>query len=351
MITDLISDIAKITVFLLLFLAIFLFTVKGKNRRSNVLFALFLIVTSFDMSALFLGGFYTENLSANDFRVASVFLQMPLFYFYVKTICYYNFKLHWQSLWHSLPFLVFIALFSTVGMTDQNFYWYGIATQLQYYAYIVAVLFTLHRYKTLKLQNHSLRDETYTWLMTTTLLFLSGNCLVLFRTVSESYFDLVNLNILNLLVSLFGLFVICWFVLKTMRTPGLFRGIHQKIKPLKKEVLEDKTEYQEEIQQLSEFMSSIKPYLEDTLTLQKLAEQIGIPEKQLSFLINRVIGKHFFDYVNGYRIEEAKTLLKDKERNIQQVMYDVGFNSKSSFNTAFKKDTSLTPSAYRAANP
>ncbi|MEO1487678.1 MAG: AraC family transcriptional regulator, partial [Bacteroidota bacterium] len=213
------------------------------------------------------------------------------------------------------------------------------------------ILFTLHRYKTLKLQNHSLRDETYSWLMTTTLLFLSGNCLVLFRTLSESYFNLVNLGILNLLVSLFGLSVICWFVLKTMRTPSLFRGIDQKIKPLKKEILEDTKEYQQEIEQLSHFMSSTKPYLEDTLTLQKLAEQIGLPEKQLSFLINRVIGKHFFDYVNGYRIEEAKRLLKDKERNIQQVMYDVGFNSKSSFNTAFKKDTSLTPSAYRAANP
>ncbi|MEL6304989.1 MAG: AraC family transcriptional regulator [Bacteroidota bacterium] len=349
MITDLISDIGKIMVFLLLLLAMFLFTMKSKNRRSNVLFALFLIVTSCDMSALFLGGFYTENPSANNFRVASVFLQMPLFYFYVKTICYHNYKLHWKSLWHTLPFLVFMGLFSAQGMTDQNFFWYGVTTQLQYYAYIAAVLLTLHRYKTLKLQNHSLHDETYTWLMTTTLLFLSGNCLVLFRTLSKSYFDWANLNILNLLVSLFGLSVICWFVLKTMRTPSLFRGIDQKIKPLKKEVLEDKTEYQEEIQQLSEFMSSTKPFLEDTLTLQKLAEQIGIPEKQLSFLINRVIGKHFFDYVNGYRIEEAKILLKDKKRNIQQVMYDVGFNSKSSFNTAFKKYTAFTPTAYRSA--
>ncbi|MEM8764321.1 MAG: AraC family transcriptional regulator [Bacteroidota bacterium] len=351
MITDLISDIGKITVFLLLLLAMFLFTMKGKNRYSNVLFALFLIVTSFDMSALFLGGFYTENPFINRFRVASVFLQMPLFYFYVKTICYHNYNLHWKSLWHTFPFLVFIGLFSIQGMTDQNFYWYGIIAQLQYYAYIIAVLLTLHRYKTLKLQNHSFRDETYTWLMTTTLLFLSGNCLVLFRTLSASYFDLGNLGILNLLVSLFGLSVICWFVLKTMRTPSLFGGIDQKINPLKKQVLEDKTKYQEEIRQLSEFMSTNKPYLEDTLTLQKLAEQTDIPEKQLSFLINRVIGKHFFDYVNGYRIEEAKALLKDKKRNIQQVMYDVGFNSKSSFNTAFKKGTSLTPSAYRAANP
>ncbi|MEO1487773.1 MAG: AraC family transcriptional regulator, partial [Bacteroidota bacterium] len=131
MITDLISDIGKIMVFLLLLLAIFLFTVKGKNKRSNVLFALFLIVTSFDMSALFLEHFYTDNLAVNNFRVASVLHQMPLFYFYVKTICYHNYKLHWKSLWHAFPFLLFIVLFISQGMTDKIFYWYGITTQLQ----------------------------------------------------------------------------------------------------------------------------------------------------------------------------------------------------------------------------
>lgn len=337
-------------VFLLLLLTIFLLTVKSRNKRANTLFALFLLVTSFDMSALFLVGFYTEQWTINAFRITSVFLQLPLFYFYVKTICYDNYTLDLKSALHAIPFIFFSLLFLIQGMGDRYFLWYEIATQLQYYAYIIAVLYTLNRYKTLKLQNHSVRDKTYTWLMTTTLLFLSGNCLVLLRTILQTHFDLGRLAILNLVVSLFGLSVICWFVLKTMRTPSLFIGIDKTIRPLKKEPLKDTSEYEAGIQQLTDFMSNEKPYLEDTLTLQKLAELLNVPEKQLSFLINRVIGKHFFDYVNGYRIEEAKSLLKERELNIQQIMYTVGFNSKSSFNTAFKKETDLTPSAFRTAH-
>lgn len=97
-------------------------------------------------------------------------------------------------------------------------------------------------------------------------------------------------------------------------------------------------------------MSQRKPYLDDALTLKKLSQQTDIPEKQLSFLLNRIMGKHFFEFVNAYRIEEATTLLKNKKLNIKQVMYAVGFNSKSSFNTAFKKRTDCTPTAYRTAN-
>ncbi|MEM8764322.1 MAG: AraC family transcriptional regulator [Bacteroidota bacterium] len=114
------------------------------------------------------------------------------------------------------------------------------------------------------------------------------------------------------------------------------------------ETVRDKSKYQKEIERLMVFMSEKKPYLDDDLTLQKLSLQTDIPKKQLSFLLNRVLGKHFFDYINSYRIEEAIVLLKNERLNIKQVMYGVGFNSKSSFNTAFKKHTAFTPTAYRS---
>ena len=93
-----------------------------------------------------------------------------------------------------------------------------------------------------------------------------------------------------------------------------------------------------------------KPYLDYQLTLQKLADQIQIPEKELSLLINHYLNKHFFDFINEYRINDAKTLLKDvtkKEVTVLEIVYQVGFNSKSSFYTAFKKVTGQTPTAYR----
>jgi len=105
------------------------------------------------------------------------------------------------------------------------------------------------------------------------------------------------------------------------------------------------------LQNLSEHLSKNKPFLEPDLTLNELAEQMQISSRQLSTLINIELGKSFFDLINGYRIEEAKRILKesqDSKLTVLEVMYDVGFNSKSSFNTAFKKYTGTTPTAFKA---
>ena len=123
-----------------------------------------------------------------------------------------------------------------------------------------------------------------------------------------------------------------------------------KAKRNQREKVLEKSEYQKEIERLVVFMSEKKPYLDDSLTLQKLSLQTGIPKEQLSFLLNRIMGRHFFEFINSYRIDEATNLLNNQKLNIKQVMYAVGFNSKSSFNTAFKKHTDCTPTDYRTAN-
>ena len=347
---NIIDDIGLVTVFLLVFLSLFLLATPSKNKLPNIFFALFLLVTSLDISALFLQDIFIKYPFINKIRVSSVLLQMPLFYFYVKTICYHNFRLKPSQLAHSLLFFVFLILFSVQTLTNENLIYYKVVTQLQYYSYIFSIFYILVRYKTLHLENYSLQNKTYQWLMTTSVLFLVGNCFVLFRTMSQTLYDYEEFALLNLGISLFGLGVICWFMLKTMRNPELFNGIDKDIQPLTKGTIEEKGKYQKEIDHITQYMVTEKPYLEEALTLQTLAQKIGIPEKELSFLINKVIGKHFFDFINTYRIQEATTLLQDKTLNIQEIMYTVGFNSKSSFNTAFKKHTLTTPSNYRKSN-
>ncbi|WP_315822417.1 helix-turn-helix domain-containing protein [Paraflavitalea speifideaquila] len=90
--------------------------------------------------------------------------------------------------------------------------------------------------------------------------------------------------------------------------------------------------------------------MEPSLTVHGLATQMKIPARDLSILINHHLGQHFFDFINEYRIRKAMSILKDPARqqlNIQEVFYEVGFNSKSSFNTAFKKYAGMTPTQYR----
>src|SRR5690606_4741131 len=74
------------------------------------------------------------------------------------------------------------------------------------------------------------------------------------------------------------------------------------------------------------------------------------PPRALSNIINRQFECNFFEFINSYRIEEAKRLLAAPEyasKNMLEVMYDVGFNSKATFNTLFKKKVGMTPSEYR----
>ena len=87
--------------------------------------------------------------------------------------------------------------------------------------------------------------------------------------------------------------------------------------------------------------------LDPALSIKSVADKVELPIKQVSSLINSYLGKHFFDFVNEYRVVKATELLRNNDLTTQQVMYDVGFNSKSSFHTAFKKQTNQTPTAYR----
>jgi YesN/AraC family two-component response regulator len=97
-------------------------------------------------------------------------------------------------------------------------------------------------------------------------------------------------------------------------------------------------------------MINEKPYLMPALTLDKLASLISIQPRVLSMIINRHFDCNFFEFINSYRVEEAKRILADStlnEKNMLDVMYDVGFNSKATFNTLFKKKAGMTPSEYR----
>lgn len=100
---------------------------------------------------------------------------------------------------------------------------------------------------------------------------------------------------------------------------------------------------------LDYLMKSEKIFLDNELSLPQLAKEMAITPHDLSYLLNDGIGMNFFQYVNSYRVEEAKQLmLSDKHRhlNILGIAYSAGFNSKTTFNTTFKKETGLSPSQF-----
>ena len=97
-------------------------------------------------------------------------------------------------------------------------------------------------------------------------------------------------------------------------------------------------------------MEQDKLYRETELTLQQLSDKLQLPTYQVSQAINEGMKRNFYDLVNSYRVEEAKRLLKDRKSmnyTILSVGFDAGFNSKTTFNTVFKKFTGYTPTAFR----
>ncbi|NOG44462.1 MAG: AraC family transcriptional regulator [Calditrichaeota bacterium] len=108
-------------------------------------------------------------------------------------------------------------------------------------------------------------------------------------------------------------------------------------------------DFEELAKVLENKMEKSKPFLDPQLTLPKLSEISNLPVHQLSRLINEQFKKNFSDYINAYRIEEFKKLSRMenyKNLTLLAIAHESGFNSKTTFNTAFKKLTQLTPKEY-----
>ncbi len=101
--------------------------------------------------------------------------------------------------------------------------------------------------------------------------------------------------------------------------------------------------------QIETYINNKKPYHNSDLSIGLLADELGIPQNTLSQIINSCWGTNFQNFINTFRIEEAKAILKDttKDLNIIEAAFQAGFKSKSTFNTIFKKATGMTPTEYR----
>jgi AraC-like DNA-binding protein len=100
---------------------------------------------------------------------------------------------------------------------------------------------------------------------------------------------------------------------------------------------------------LTNLMDTERLFLDNELGLPELAKEMAISSHDLSYLLNEGFGVNFFQFINTYRVNEAKQLMlsgKNNHLNILGIAYNAGFNSKTTFNTAFKKETGLSPSQY-----
>ena len=366
---NLLVTISILTIFISLFLSLFLVTVKTEHKLSNRLFAFFLVLTAIDMIGNIVSLF---DISLNDrvFLSSIFFLQLPTFYLYILSVCYSDFKLKPKHLIHTIIFLIanliLLPRFYTVDLNAKirfldksnsmpEIHFNHILMHIQVLLYIVAAFMLLRKARKIYLENYAGASiESLNWLFQFTLALSAFYFIALVKNIFKftAYPNISGGLKIGLLI--FEFFIIFWYLYKALNNPSLFRNINSKLKLVSDIISEEKKiepeTLNEDLLRLKKYMANEKPFLDPDLTIHYISNSLDIPVRELSVLINHQLGQHFYDFVNAYRIENAMEILKDSSKNevtILEILYAVGFNSKSSFNTAFKKHAENTPTSYR----
>lgn len=354
---------------LFLFFAGFLLTVKTNKKLSNILLASFLIITAIDISAFFYTVILDVNLTIDMLRNKVSDLKNPLVFLYILSVIYSNFKLKKIHLLHLLPWIIsLIVLTPNFFLVDYNLkiefsnnytnnpeiLFLKKFSLLISLFYLFAEVYYVKRYRKLLLENHTNKNhfKNYSWLKQLLILMFFGTVLTVIKGyVRDNQYPDQIIATWRIITLTFGIFFVFWLIFKALNSPSLFRGIDVNLSTSKEMKLKNlRATNNQQIIDLKEYMQAEKPYLNPSLTIKKLATQLNMPMRDLSVLINQDLNQHFFDFVNEYRIKNAQDILKDASKNkltILEILYEVGFNSKSSFNTAFKKYTGKTPTQYR----
>jgi len=368
------STISVLISFICLILAIFLFMAKSERQFSNRLFAGFLTLLAIDVSGWMIASTYLAGSWLDALRFIIVFLQMPFFVGFIAATCFSDMRITARDALHGLPFLFALILIlpgnqltfigngndpiSKTFLTTHEMRVIYISLNIQYYLYMATAVIILYRFRKIFLQYYTdVRSKTFVWLSQLVVISLLANTLAQVKSFAAISGWTQTLSHLQIAVSLVILTIVTWFTFKALLQPELFRSIDKtlmRVATLTRQhslAGNDRQSPNAETTRLRTHMDYAKPYLDSTLTLPSLAQQLNVPTHELSELINRDLGVNFFDFVNDYRIIRAQEILRtDHTKTVLEILYEVGFNSKSSFNTAFRKYTGTTPTSYRKAN-
>jgi AraC-like DNA-binding protein len=332
-----------------LLFGLFLFSNKGPKKVSNRLLGGFLFTLAIQMFAIVYE--YTAEESDQILRYMCIFgyTYGPLLYLYTISLIHKEFRWQRKYYYHFAIPLVFL-LSVVLGWPLCPIVGSLLYVSLIGYTYFAVDAILKYRKVVKQIQSNELQANLG-WLQWTIILF---SITLLLDIINRMVVDLdIVFGISIIYISL--LFLVNWMFYKGLQQPKLFHGITEEQKKIATEPWHDpmaQKEMEVLLTSLLNLMNEEKPFLNPEITLSLLADQLDTTPRKLSGIINTSLNQNFASFINGYRIEMAKERLAnptDEKETVLEVMYAVGFNSKSSFNTLFKKNTGLTPSAYKKA--
>jgi AraC-like DNA-binding protein len=360
--------------------AILLLTIKREKFLSNFFLAFFLLQqAAIPLDILISFGAEFRNValswSPNLFYVFGFgyWLEAPFLLWYTRSLIYKDYRLTKKDLVYLIPFfsyLVYQVLFYyQLELQDKQHLQedYNLFSAPNYMNYVtlfrevfraalgVMCILEIKRYSQhIKTNFSDIERLDLTWLKMLVIGFLAIRAWAVLVGVliliSVSFGINTNFELMGLSGNYTTFIMVSMLIFFGLGHSSVFEGIEAKSSDnLKAEILKDKIK-DVQIKQVADYMEKEQPYLMPALTLDKLAAQLKMQPRILSHLINRHFACNFFEFINSYRVEESKRMLADPlcaEKNMLDLMYDVGFNSKASFNTLFKKKVGMTPSEFR----
>ncbi|QHI34920.1 HTH-type transcriptional activator RhaR [Kordia antarctica] len=351
-----------------------------KKNASDAILAILLLITSYQQICYTIGfmGWYDtfRNTKINYFLIPAATAISPLIYLYIKSITKSNFK--FQKV-HSYHFVIPISLMiyrlaiftydalqpgfnetqnGVLKLSLDEAIVLPILNVLDFSVTLLYLAFTIQLYinyrqkikqyfsNIFKLELNWIRN----FLLVFSLLFLYSSIqtfvgsLLIDLGYQERWWLNLAMAICTIYVGLKGYFT---DTTKLNKLDVSFSpkeiSIPEDTKEVKKEIAETS------IEAIAALMEEEKPYLNPDLNLSELAKQANVTRGQLSEIINNGFQMNFNDFVNSYRVNEFKSMLKEgkhKQLSLLGIAYECGFNSKATFNRVFKKLTSFSPTQY-----
>lgn len=299
------------------------------------------------------------------------YLDGPLLFLCIKSLVFKDFSLRKIDILHIVPLIIYLVFISTtfyshtfderqVMLINESFVYDTGYVSLELFNkglrvfYAIACVIMIRRYRYLLQDTYSNIDKVHTnWLnglvygfmavMFSETVLVMAKIISLFTPIGNSVFSQIGLTGNYLSFVLVNL-----LVFTAIRHFLTFEQVTYK-EPATKPV-DDQFVNPEIATEIDVKMKDNKAFMDPDITLDSLASALEITSRDLSMLINRHFGINFYEFINKYRIEEAKKMLSDpthKKDTITDIYLAVGFNSKSVFYTFFKKFEDVTPSQFR----
>ncbi|WP_235297374.1 helix-turn-helix domain-containing protein [Portibacter marinus] len=365
----------------LLFAGLLVWHGRKNNLRSNYWLASFLFLAALYIVPFVLGyaGWYAVEWKRNIlfyFPFQQLFLLPPVLYMYTKSLLEPKFTFKKIDLVYFIPAILYSFYTFIVWITDQvilgEYYFYDDGKDMDFdpwyqFAGFIYLLFfaalcikAYLRYRNNTFQIYSYADAIlYIWLprfiIALILLLLIRLCFFItnpeWANFGQKYWYYVSFSILTYYISING------YIHAVKLVPISWRNLK-----LAASEREDKPEYADQSNEgdldlalkdsLVRLMEEEQFFSKPDLTLYDLANELDVHSRSISQTINMGFDMNFNDYVNMHRTKEVMKRMQTEDLGVKSILgiaYDCGFNSKSTFNRAFKKYSNMTPSKYLAS--